>query len=83
MKFSIDIKSDDEGYTGRECPKCEKYFKIKFGTRLPGDVPCHCPYCNHTDSHDTFWTKDQLDYAESVAINKITDDLLDDLKKLK
>ena len=34
-EFSIEIKPDKEGYTGRECPKCEKYFKIKFGTNPP------------------------------------------------
>lgn len=81
MNFSIKIKTDKEGFTGRECPKCEKYFKIKFGTGLPGDVPCHCPYCNHIESHNSFWTKDQLHYAESVAMNKITVDLLKELKK--
>jgi len=24
MDFSIEIKTDEEGFTGRECPKCEK-----------------------------------------------------------
>ena len=45
-EFSIEIKPDKEGHTGRECPKCEKYFKIKFGTGLPDATDCHCPYCN-------------------------------------
>ena len=26
---------DADGYTGRECPECEKSFKIKFRTGLP------------------------------------------------
>ena len=50
MEFKIPIKEDSDGYTGRECPACEKYFKIKFGIGNETDVPCHCPYCNHIDS---------------------------------
>ena len=58
MEFSVDIKPDKEGYTGRECPECEKYFKIKFGTGLPDATDCHCPYCNHIDPQDHFLTKE-------------------------
>lgn len=83
MELSISIPPDNEGYTGRECPECKKYFKIKFGTGIDGDVPCHCPYCNHTGSHDEFWTTAQIEYAESVAIQKISGDFLKSLKKLE
>ena len=83
MEFSIPIEPDEEGYTGRECPECEKYFKIKFGTGLPVAVDCHCPYCNHIAPQDEFWTKQQIEYAQSIALNKITGDLLKDLKKFE
>lgn len=77
-KFSIQIKPDADGFTGRECPveECEGYFKIQFGTGLEGDVPCHCPYCGHTASHDQFFTKEQIEYAKSVALHKITVEFL-------
>ena len=83
MEFSISIEPDEEGYTGRECPNldCERYFKIKFGTGIPQDVPCHCPYCGHIGPQDEFWTQAQLEYAQSIALNKITGDLIRDLKK--
>lgn len=45
-EFSVETKPDKEGYTNRECPKCEKYFKIKFGIGLTATTDCHCPYCN-------------------------------------
>ena len=83
MEFSIPIEPDKEGYTGRECPECEKYFKIKYGTGLPDAVVCHCPYCNHIGPQDEFWTKQQIEYAQSIAINKVTGDLLKRLKKLE
>jgi hypothetical protein len=83
--ISVPIKSDDDGFTGRECPKddCEGYFKIQFGTGLKGENPCHCPYCGHLGPHNTFWTKEQLEYAKSVAMNKITGALLKDFKKME
>ncbi|ASU38909.1 MULTISPECIES: hypothetical protein [Herbaspirillum] len=83
MEFSVPIEPDDEGYLGRECPECEKYFKIKGGTGIP-DVPgCHCPYCNHVDGHDTFWTKAQIEYAQSVALHEVSRHLLGEMKKME
>lgn len=83
MEFSVKIAPDADGYTGRECPNCEKYFKITFGTGLPGATDCHCPYCNHVAPQTSFWTKPQVDYAKSVALNKITRDFLAQLKKVE
>ena len=83
---SISIPADDDGFTGRECPRaeCEGYFKIELGTGLKGvDIPCHCPYCDHTAGHDHFWTKAQIEYAKSVVMRKVTDALHKDLKELE
>jgi hypothetical protein len=83
MNLEVKIHPDGEGYTGRECPACEKYFKIKFGTGLPGDVDCHCPYCNEVASHNMFWTQQQIKYAESVAMNEISSQFLGAMKKME
>ncbi len=85
-RISIPIKPDEAGFTGRECPQsdCEGYFKIEFGTGLEGDdVPCHCPYCGYTAAHDHFWTKEQIEYAKSVAMRELTDAVRKDLKKME
>jgi hypothetical protein len=85
-KISISIHPDEDGLTGRECPitSCEGYFKVQFGTGIKQDgVPCHCPYCGHAAGHDHFWTKEQLAYAKSVAVRKITDAVVADLKRLE
>jgi hypothetical protein len=77
---------DESGFIGRECPNldCEGYFKIVFGTGLKGEsLPCHCPYCGHTAGHDCFWTKEQIEYAQSVAKRKIVDALHQDLMKME
>jgi hypothetical protein len=83
MKFSVTIKPDADGYTGRECPTCERYFKIKSGTGLPGAPECHCPYCNHVGPQTEFWTKEQIKYARSVAVNKISGQLLAQMKRME
>lgn len=85
-QISVSIPKDEEGYLGRECPQenCLGYFKIKPGTGLTGNnLPCVCPYCGHKDPHDKFWTKEQIEYAKSVAIRKIDDALRADLKSLE
>ncbi len=85
-QFSIAIPHDETGMIGRECPEpcCESYFKIQPGTGLKGDdLPCHCPYCGHEAGQNKFFTKAQIKYVKSVALNKVTDALLKDLKSLE
>ena len=84
--ISIPISADEHGFTGRACPRaeCEGYFKIELGTGLKGEgLPCHCPYCGHAAGHDQFWTKEQIEYAKSVAMRQISDALHKDLTKLE
>ena len=85
-RIPIPIKPDGHGFTGRECPQsdCEGYFKIEFGTGLKGeDLPCYCPYCGHTAQHDHFWTKEQIEFARSLVMRKVTDAIRRDLKEME
>lgn len=85
-QISITIPPDEDGLIGRECPvpECESYFKIQLGTGLKGEnLPCHCPYCGHEAGQDKFFTKAQIEYAQSVVLNKVTGALLKDLKSLE
>lgn len=85
-RIAIRVPTDQEGFLGRECPQpqCEGYFKVKPGTGLRGEnLPCVCPYCGHSGPSDHFWTKQQIEYAQSVALRQISDALQDDLKKLE
>lgn len=85
-KLAIPIPMDKDGFVGRECPQenCEGYFKVKPGTGLTGnELPCHCPYCGHTGAQNSFWTKEQIKYAKSVALRRITDAVREDLKSLE
>ena len=57
----------------------DQYFKVKFGTGLPTTV-CICPYCGEKQDHDQFFTKAQIEYAESIAVKEV---LGPELKKLE
>jgi hypothetical protein len=84
QEFRVSIPTDKDGLTSRQCPKCQAYFKIRFGTGLKGkDLPCHCPYCGRTGEPSSFHTKEQVEYARSVVLNQVTQDLLDRLKEME
>jgi phage FluMu protein Com len=84
--FSININPDEEGFIGRECPKCKDYFKVKFDTGLPTQYHI-CPYCGYKENYGDFFTKEQIEYAKSVAVKKALEPIFDNfhksLKKLK
>jgi hypothetical protein len=84
-EFSVPLNSDDDGYFGRECPieECLGYFKVTLGTGIKGPAPCHCPYCGHSGESKTFFTADQIEYARSVVMRKVTDAIHKDLKSLE
>ena len=78
--FHITIPKDEDGFIGRECLECKRYFKLKPGTGLPTQY-CHCPYCKYEGNQNTFWTQNQLDYAQSIgkkmAYEKLIPSMLD------
>lgn len=84
VTVSVNIPLGEDGMMGRECLKCEQYFKLKPGTGLPTSY-CHCPYCEYEGDSNTFWTPAQLEYAKSIAINQAYDQFikptLDDIKR--
>lgn len=79
IEIPVTLPTDEHGLTGRECPSCKKYFKIKFGTGLPTSH-CICPYCGEKSDHDQFFTQAQIEYVQSVAVKEV---LGPELKKLE
>lgn len=75
ISIHVGIPTDENGFIGRECPECKRYFKVKPGTGLPTNH-CHCPYCEYEGDAGTFWTPAQIEYAKSIALNKIRNDII-------
>ena len=51
------VGSDKHGMFGRNCPKCQSYFR-----KTRGASETHCPYCAFTAGSVEFTTKNQLDF---------------------
>ena len=85
-QLSVPIPKDENGFFGRECPveECLGYFKIKPGTGLTGaGLLCRCPYCGQAADPNSFCTKEQIEYAQSVAFRRFTDAVRKDLKQFE
>lgn len=67
---SLSIPADDDGFLGRECPRCRGRFKIDI-TRYDdrGFMNLRCPYCRFVAELDTFTTGEQRGYINSTAQN--------------
>lgn len=74
----------DAGFLRRECPACGREFKW-FATQ--GNDPTlsvgnyHCPYCNRVAPSSDWWTRAQLEYAQSEALQQTLGPELNRLEK--
>ncbi|MCG2712726.1 MAG: phospholipase D-like domain-containing protein [Candidatus Omnitrophica bacterium] len=85
MDDEIRMSVSLEGMLGRECPEpsCEKYFKIKPGTGIADNLEMSCPYCSYKGTPDQFFTKEQIEYGESIALRHVTGLIDKELKKME
>ena len=70
IDIPVSLKTDEKGLLGRECPECERYFKMKVRRDL-NNSECICPYCECKDSHSRFFTQDQIEYMKSYAAREV------------
>lgn len=73
----VGLPTDENGLTGRKCPACGDYFKLRFGTGLPISTTT-CPYCRHTADSSDFLTDDQREYVLSVVKRQVAAPMLQD-----
>jgi len=82
-ELSVSLPTDDEGYIGRECPKCKRYFKVVPGTGYKHAETCQCPYCGHRAEPSKFATGDQIGYAKYIATVSLCKQFAEKLKELE
>lgn len=65
----VSIPLDEDGYFGRECPGCDRWFKMNHDEyqALPEDLELTCPYCGHREEHSEFMTSDQHERVMAAA----------------
>lgn len=70
FEASVSIPADEEGFFGRQCPGCRRFFKMKVEQweALRDDAFVTCPYCGHRpqDTND-FMTPQQEQRVQAAA----------------
>jgi hypothetical protein len=73
MEISVQLPLDSDGFVRRECPHCLQQFKWHFGPaneeaeHYPNPVTYYCPFCGQPAGPDSWWTREQINYAEGLA----------------
>ncbi|MBT2425166.1 hypothetical protein J7F02_05555 [Streptomyces sp. ISL-112] len=73
MDIPMTLPLDHDGFLRRECPHCVIQFKWHPGPaneeaeQQPTPTTYYCPLCGQPAGPDSWWTQEQLDYAEGLA----------------
>jgi len=80
----VSVPADEDGFYGRQCPRCSQIFRVDSGDyeALPEDLELWCVYCGHRAEHSEFMTSQQRnrvmraahDLAEQL-VGKMIDDV--------
>jgi hypothetical protein len=74
MDISINMPLDSDGFLRRECPHCMQQFKWHHGpaneeAEAHADpTTYYCPLCGEPAGPDSWWTQEQVEYAEGLAM---------------
>jgi hypothetical protein len=86
---SMSMPLDSDGFLRRECPTCEREFKVfvdqeNSGQADPQGAPpggYYCPYCAIQAEPNAWFTKPQLAAARSKIMDEVVAPMLDDLTR--
>ena len=87
MEISVQMPLDSDGFLRRECPHCLQQFKWHFGPASeeaesqPVPPVYHCPLCGRSAGPDSWWTQEQLDFAQQSAMPAVGRVVQDELAK--
>lgn len=71
FSVSVEVPLDSDGFLRRECPSCERQFKWFAHDDGSEDVEhvdqYFCPLCGVGADTESWWTPQQLEYAQGAA----------------
>ena len=75
-EFEVSLPSDVEGYFDRECPspECLCQFKVHEDDWRDKvrDEQVFCAFCGHTADSGKWWTQEQIEHSQKVALSQIS-----------
>ena len=78
VSIPLSFPTDEDGFLTQECPECQRRFMVLLGEG--SDQPLsYCPYCGH-HGQGCWWTEEQSEYAQSVAVAEV---IAPELRKLE
>ncbi|MBO3674013.1 hypothetical protein [Streptomyces sp. NEAU-YJ-81] len=86
MDIQLTLPLDHDGFLRRECPHCVRQFKWHHGPAneeaegQPAPAAYHCPLCGQPAGMDSWWTQEQLEYAQGTAIPAATREIEQELR---
>lgn len=87
QKFSVqmEIHADADGYVDKECPHAECQFDFKIHeddwSAIVRDEEVFCPACGHAAPAKSWFTTEQVEWAQQNAVNQLSHMLGDAMRR--
>lgn len=87
VRLSMDLPLDSDGFLRRECPTCERQFKVYAANddddaaALVPDGGYFCPYCIIQAPVEDWTTEEQLALAINIAEREVLAPMLNDFTR--
>src|SRR3989442_5829365 len=85
MNIAVTLPLDSDGFLRRECPHCERQFKWHHGpaneeAETQADpTTYYCPLCGEPAGPDSWWTQEQIEYMQGIAMPAVLHSIQDEL----
>jgi hypothetical protein len=87
--MTMSLPTDEDGFLRCECPSCERQFKWWPNDTSWADAPdaltstesYFCPYCYEVADSESWWTTEQLGYAQELLAAEFVSPSLQRLKR--
>ncbi len=83
QSISVPIPLDSGGFLRRECPECERQFKVIISDDaepVPEDG-YYCPYCRRRVDPDHLHTPAQVEHIQAKGVNEILGPKVEEMSK--
>lgn len=77
--MELSFPTDSDGFFSRECPSCNRYFKVIVGDGSDQPISA-CPHCGHR-GHDCWHTPEQIEHVKAVTLSTVVAPELDRLNR--